>query len=104
MNQKVKIALDITLRNWNAMSISDSDEAEASADQFETSFYKFIDAVREWAYSELNPQPKSVGQFLELQMVNDILDMLPAPLHLNFETEAELIIDKIRRVDDEKYD
>lgn len=39
-----------------------------------------------------------------MEMVQDILDILPAPLHLNFETEAELIMDNVLRVDEDAYD
>src|SRR4029453_17820689 len=66
MNAQVKLALDTAIRNWNAMSKSNFDEAEGSADQFESSFYTFIDAVREWAYSELRPLPQTIEQFLAL--------------------------------------
>jgi hypothetical protein len=104
MNEQVNEALDTALRNWNAMSNSSYDEAEGSADQFESSFYTFIDAVRLWANTDLKPMPQTVEQFLALPIVFAIFDKLPAPLHLNFETEAELIVDQIIRIDDEKYD
>ncbi len=39
-----------------------------------------------------------------LAMVEEILELLPVPLHLNFETEAELIFEGVDRIDDEKYD
>jgi hypothetical protein len=47
MEAKVKKALDTTLRNWKSMSVSQNDEADSTANEFESSFYKFIDAVRE---------------------------------------------------------
>jgi hypothetical protein len=104
MNERVNQALEVVLRNWSVMASSSDDEAEGSADQFESSFYAFIDAVRDWAYTALKPLPQTVELFLDLPMVIEILDRLPAPLHLNFETEAELIVDQIIRIDDEKYD
>jgi hypothetical protein len=40
----------------------------------------------------------------EQPVVLEVVDKLPEPLHLNFETELELIFEGISRVDDEKYD
>jgi hypothetical protein len=102
-NMKVKQALDATLRNWNAMSGSDNDDAESTANEFEGSFYCFIEAVREWV-NGLDQRPQTLQEFLELSMIQDILDRLPAPLYLNFETEAELIVENISRFDEDKYD
>lgn len=103
MNPNVKQALQTTIDNWNAMSASKNDEQEAVADQFQSSFYQFIDAFREWV-SELEPRPQTIDELMDLDMVQDILDMLPAPLHLNFETEAELIMDNVLRIDEDQYD
>ncbi|MBP1961586.1 hypothetical protein [Paenibacillus aceris] len=103
MNPNVKQALQTTIDNWNAMSASRNDEEEAVADQFQSSFYLFIDAFREWVQT-LEPRPQSIDDLINLEMVQDILDILPAPLHLNFETEAELIMDNVLRVDEDKYD
>ncbi|WP_460975551.1 hypothetical protein [Paenibacillus sp. MAH-36] len=103
MNPTVKQALQTTIDNWNAMSASRNDEQEAVADQFQSSFYLFIDVFREWVQA-LEPRPHSIDDLMNLEMVQDILDILPAPLHLNFETEAELIMDNVLRVDEDKYD
>lgn len=103
MNPNVKQALQTTLKNWNAMSASLGDEQEAVADQFQSSFYLFIDAVREWV-DELEPRPQTIDVLLEMEMMQEIFDALPAPLHLNFETEVELIMDNVVRIDDDKYD
>ncbi|GCL70209.1 hypothetical protein PN4B1_01090 [Paenibacillus naphthalenovorans] len=103
MDAKVKQALDVTLRNWNAMSRLRHEDAEETANEFESSFYLFIDALSDWTY-ELDPQPQTLEEFLELPMIQEILDLLPAPLHLNFETEAELIVDHKTRIEDAKYD
>lgn len=103
MNAKVEQALNITLRNWNSMSGSNNEEAESTANEFESSFYLFIDTVREWA-DGLYPRPQTLEEFLEQPMIQHIFDLLPAPLHLNFETEAELIVENKRRIDDAKYD
>ncbi|OBZ16536.1 hypothetical protein [Bacillus sp. FJAT-26390] len=104
MNEQINQALEAALKNWSMMSSSNVDDAEGAADQFESSFYAFIDTVRDWAYTELKPMPQTVEQFLDLPLVIGILERLPAPLHLNFETEAELIVDQTIRIDDEKYD
>ncbi len=104
MDPKVKQALDTTLRNWKAMSVArDIDESEAAANNFESSFYIFIDAVRGW-FQGLDQQPETLEEFMGLAMVEEILELLPVPLHLNFETEAELIFEGVDRIDDEKYD
>ncbi|NOU75690.1 hypothetical protein GC098_30685 [Paenibacillus sp. LMG 31458] len=103
MNPNVEQALQTTLKNWNAMSASRGDEQEAVADQFQSSFYLFIDAVREWIYKS-EPRPQTIDELLDMDMMQEILDVLPAPLHLNFETEVELIMDNVVRIDDDKYD
>ncbi|MDD9268798.1 hypothetical protein ACFPES_17290 [Paenibacillus sp. GCM10023248] len=103
MNPPVKQALQTTIDNWNAMTASHGDEQEAVADQFQSSFYAFIEVFRDWVLSLL-PRPHTVSELFDLDMVQDILDVLPAPLHLNFETEAELILDNLLRVDEDKYD
>jgi hypothetical protein len=103
MNAKVQQALDAALRNWKSMSEADIGKAEPIANEFESSFYIFIDNVREWV-NGLDQRPQTLEEFLELAMVKDILELLPAPLHLNFETEAELIIENKSRIEEDKYD
>jgi hypothetical protein len=103
MNAKVEQALNTTLRSWKSMSGSENIDAESTANEFEAAFYIFIDAVREW-FNELEQRPQTLEEFLELSMIQDILDLLPAPLYLNFETEAELIVDHKSRIDEDKYD
>ena len=103
MDSNVQQALAITLQNWQAMTSYQSDEKEAVADQFQSSFYEFIDTVRDWVLRQ-DPLPLTLDDMLEIDMIQDIFDLLPAPLHLNFETEIELIIDRVERVDEDKYD
>jgi hypothetical protein len=103
MSAKVEQALAAALRNWNAMSGAGGDEAESAANEFEASFYQFIDALREWV-DGLEKRPQTLEEFMELPLIQDILDLLPAPLLLNFETEAELILEQQIRVDEDKYD
>ncbi|TXK75166.1 hypothetical protein [Paenibacillus sp. N3.4] len=103
MDAKVKQALEITLHNWRSMAGSQMEEAEPHADQFQSSFYLFIDALREW-FLGLDKQPRNLDEFLKLTMIQEIVNVLPAPLYLNFETEAELIIEKTLREDEDSYD
>ncbi|MDF2713778.1 MAG: hypothetical protein K0R28_703 [Paenibacillus sp.] len=103
MNTEVEQALNTVLSNWKSMSGAEGDEAESTANTFEASFYKFIDAVREWV-NGMEKRPKNMEELMELSLVRHILDRLPQPLHLNFETEAELIIEQIIRIDEDKYD
>lgn len=103
MDPNVKQALDTTLHNWQGMTSYQSDEKEAVADQFQSSFYVFIEAVRDWALG-LEAMPQTLDELLELKIIQEIFDLLPAPLHLNFETELELILDGVERFDEDKYD
>ncbi|MGG2198495.1 MULTISPECIES: hypothetical protein [Paenibacillus] len=103
MDAKVEQTLEAALKNWKSMAGSENDEAESTADEFEASFYKFIDAVREWVYG-LDQRPQTLEELAELPLIKHILDLLPEPLHLNFETEAELILEHKSRIDEDKYD
>jgi hypothetical protein len=103
LENKVEQALDTALKQWEAMSGAGGADAEPVADEFQSSFYLFIDALREWV-DELSPRPQTLEQLLELPFVQKLAGKLPAPLYLNFETEAELIIENERRIDDAKYD
>jgi hypothetical protein len=103
MDPNVKQALDTTLKNWQSMTSYQSDEKEAVADQFQSSFYVFIEAVRVWTLG-LDDMPQTLDDMLEIPMIQEIFDLLPAPLHLNFETELELILDGVEREEEDKYD
>ena len=103
MSTKLLQTLDTALANWNAMSKSDEEEAESTADAFQASFYRFIDELRVWV-NELEERPESLEALLELPVIEEIVNKLPGPLYLNFETEAELILENKLRTDDEKYD
>ena len=103
INENVEQTLRRMLANWQSMSISASEEAESTADEFESSFYTFIVGVREWVYT-LDPQPRTLDELFELAMIQELIDRLPGPLYLNFETEAELIIENKQRIDEDKYD
>ncbi|WP_238402983.1 hypothetical protein [Paenibacillus mesophilus] len=103
MNTKVEQALNTVLGNWKSMSGAEGDEAESTANTFEATFYQFIDAVRDWI-NGMEKRPQNMEELMELSLVQHILDRLPLPLHLNFETEAELILDDKIRIDEDKYD
>ncbi|MDF2718762.1 MAG: hypothetical protein K0R28_5687 [Paenibacillus sp.] len=103
MLDKVEHTFRTALNNWNAMSGAAGDEAESTAEAFEASFYKFIDALREWVEG-LQERPSTLEHYMELPLVKSIVDRLPAPLYLNFETESELILDNITRIDEDKVE
>ncbi|MEC0231086.1 hypothetical protein [Paenibacillus alba] len=103
MNTHVEQALLATLANWKAMTAYQSDEQEAVADQFQSSFYVFIDALREWVLA-LDPKPRNLDELMAMDTMQEIAERLPGPLLLNFETEAELIMDNELRVDEDSYD
>ena len=103
MDAAVKKALDTALANWAAMSKASQEEAEGTADGFEASFYAFVDTFREWV-NRLEPRPQTMEQLLALPEVSELTERLPAPLYLNFETEAELILEHVIRDEEDKYD
>jgi hypothetical protein len=103
MDDKLNEALRTAVEAWEEMGKADYDHSEEAAERFEHSFYRFIDVFREWVRG-LEPRPNSVEQLMALDTCAEIVKRLPAPLHLNFETEAELIIDGRLRIDEDKYD
>jgi hypothetical protein len=103
MESLIERHLDITLRNWASLSNASHDEAESTADEFEASFYRFIDSVRGW-YLALNPRPGTLEELFDMPAIAAVIDRLPAPLYLNFETEVELMLDNVDRVDEDRYD
>jgi len=103
METAIEQALNITLDKWSALSRASQDEAEEFADGFEASFYRLIDTVRAW-YATLNPRPATLDELMAMPLIEAVTDRLPAPLYLNFETEAELMIDNVEREDEERYD
>lgn len=103
MSEQLVEALEKTLQAWEAMGKADMDDAEDEADRFEHLFYRFIAEFHNWV-NELSPRPTHVDQLLNHEVYRDITHRLPAPLLLNFETEAELIIDNLIRIEEDKYD
>jgi len=96
-------ALKIVLDNWEKMKRSEEDEAEEDANQFEASFYAFVQEVRTW-YEGLEHAPKTVEEALELPEIKELVEQLPVEILLNFETELDLIVDGVVREEDERYD
>ena len=96
-------ALDAAVANWNALSGAGYDRAESAADEFEASFYRFIDALRDWV-NRLSKRPQTLEELLGLPVMREIARRLPEPLHLNLETEAELILENTVRTEEDKYD
>ncbi|GAA3406296.1 hypothetical protein ACFFNY_23675 [Paenibacillus hodogayensis] len=103
MDDHVERMLRVVISNWNAMAMADGEESEPAADAFQASFYRFIDAVRDW-FDAIEPRPPNFEAMMALPAMLSIAERLPAPLLLNFETEAELIFERKERIEDDKYD
>ncbi|MGO0059641.1 hypothetical protein ACTID9_06465 [Brevibacillus fluminis] len=103
MGKTIMDGLEIVLANWNRMQSSEMDEAGDDAEQFEASFYRWIDQLRTW-YHSLAHKPADVDEALAIPEIAAITERLPTTLYLNFETELELIIEGQERDDDARYD
>ncbi|OUQ89143.1 hypothetical protein B5G50_07370 [Brevibacillus brevis] len=103
MDANIEKALRTTLEFWDRMKKSHEDDAEDDANQFEASFYRMMDHIREW-YDQLETKPNTVEDALLLPDMAEVAEQLPVEIMLNFETELELIVDGQIREDDEKYD
>ena len=101
--EKLFTSLATAIEHWESMGSADMDDAESAADRFEQSFYEFVDVFRHWV-DQLSERPDTVEELLKIPTCQSIMDRLPVPLLLNFETEAELIIDQMTRVEEDKYD
>lgn len=95
MDDKIKQLLTATIKHWNVML---NPKVETLSDEFMTTFYELTDALRDWV-NEQHPRPATLDALLQLPLVEHILAQLPPELHLNFQTEAELIIENKTRVD-----
>ncbi len=103
---KVIESLDIMLDNWKRMQAGTMDDPDGNADNaeiFETNFYRFIDLFRVW-FESLDKKPETLEAALEVKEIDGIIELLPAPLYLPFETELDLIVEGKNRTSDEKYD
>lgn len=96
MFNNVREALQIALDDWQMMQQTSGDEGAEWAERFERHFYEFIDEFKKW-YHQLKDKPGTLEDAEELQEVKEIEALLPTPLHLNFMTELDLIVDGIER-------
>ncbi|ASJ52309.1 hypothetical protein BP422_01405 [Brevibacillus formosus] len=103
MDTSIGKALRTTLEYWDRMKQSHEDDAEDDANQFEASFYRMMEQIREW-YDQLETKPDTLEDALLLPDMAEVAQQLPVEIMLNFETELELIVDGQIREDDEKYD
>ena len=103
MNESVRETFSEMIGNWNRMQASDMDDAGDDADRFQRSFYEFVDELKVW-FESRTQRPQSVDAAMALPEVEALLDELPGPLHLNLETELELIVEGLNREDDAVYD
>lgn len=103
MDAAVEKGLRTVLANWDKMKKSHEDDAGDDADQFEASFYEWIEKLRSW-FNQLEQKPATFDEALRLPDVEQITDLLPIELMLNFETELELIVEGQARIEDERYD
>jgi hypothetical protein len=92
MNIEVKEALDLALEDWGMMQKTSGDEGAEWAERFERNFYEFIDEFEKWFHT-LDSKPKDIEGAEELKEVEEIQDLLPGPLQLNFTMELERIVD-----------
>ncbi len=86
-------AFQIMLDNWNRMLSSEMDQAEEDADQFEASFYQFIDIFREWFFQR-EEKPQHIDEVLAITEVKDLIEQVPAPLMINVQTELEIMLEE----------
>ncbi|MGG1397492.1 hypothetical protein ABE288_06605 [Bacillus salipaludis] len=100
MINRVKEKLETALEDWELMKKADEDEREEIAERFEMHFYEFIDELKIW-YQHLDQPPSTIEEAENLIEVREMIELLPAPLELNFLTELELIIEGEDRV---RYD
>ncbi|WNC16090.1 hypothetical protein [Brevibacillus brevis] len=103
MDPTLKKALETVLASWERMKKSHEDDAGDDAEQFEASFYAWIEEVRRW-FDRQEPKPATLEEALQLPEIQQSMELLPGELALNVETELELIVEGQTRVEDERYD
>lgn len=94
MQHDMQGAFSTMLENWNKMQRSELEEAQDDAERFELSFYDFMEEVEKWLKT-LNKKPTNYEETTNLPEIKEIMEQLPVPLYINFETELELIIEKL---------
>ncbi|MFT9846124.1 hypothetical protein [Aneurinibacillus sp. REN35] len=102
--EEVQQLFTVLLKNWERMQKSQGEEeAEEDANRFEESFYTFIDSFKRWLNTQ-KPRPTDVDEVLAIPEVEKMVERLPVPLYLNFETEVEYILEGRERIEEDKYD
>lgn len=96
METAIEKALEFTLKNWEYMLNEENDNG--FSDEFMSAFYRLSDVLRDWV-NGLEQRPQTVEELLELPAIKEILEQLPAELHLNFHTQLGLIIDNKTEMD-----
>lgn len=96
MEDKLEEAFAMVLENWRKMQVSEMEAAEEDAERFEVSFYRWTDLIEAWMKG-LNSKPESLDEAMKLPEIEQMIDQLPTPLYINFETELDLIIEEINR-------
>ncbi|WP_202079868.1 hypothetical protein [Caldalkalibacillus salinus] len=97
---------DTMMQDWTKMqsgTMENQDLNEDNAERFEANFYHFTQTIEEW-FSTLEDPPSSFEKLMETEPIQSIMEELPPPLLIPFETELEYIFEGKQRVEDEKYD
>lgn len=85
------------------MKKSREEQAEEEANLFEDAFYEWMEEIRHWLGNMQN-KPNTLGVALEHPDIQEMLEVLPPELYLNFETELDFIIEGTTRTEDAQYD
>ena len=88
MDTNVLKAKQEMLENWNQMKSSSMEDASEHADQFQNSFYEFMETVVAWL-RENKEANLTLDELLHMPEIETLLADLPDPLKLNFELEVE---------------
>jgi hypothetical protein len=103
---RIRQAFETMIRDWNMMqsgTMEDQDANEDNAERFETNFHRLIEEIKLW-YQALDIPPRTAEALQEIEPLQSLIEDLPAPLLLPFETELEHLVEGHERVADEKYD
>ncbi|QQE79052.1 hypothetical protein [Alicyclobacillus sp. SO9] len=84
---------------WDAMKTSSPDEAAADADKFQMKFYEMIEKLRDWVKTLPHP-PSDLEAAQDNALIAWLVEQMPDPLQIPFETELELILEGTERVND----
>lgn len=99
INWRLQDVHDALLRTKDAYAImqqSDFEDASENADYFQMTFYELVDALRAWYEASAHSQVKHQSA-LRITEIANVLNQLPDPLKLPFETEMELMVEGYTR-------